>query len=105
MPFLRFRAVEEEKVAVISKNLVDELQSLIGCPREAFSLEAVHSTFVKDGEIIKGTPFVEVTWFDKGPDIQNNFVEILTENLSKVDIQNFRVLFYPLDDKRYYKKL
>jgi Domain of unknown function (DUF1904). len=105
MPFLRFRAVETEKIASISKCLVDELQRLIGCQRDAFSLEAVHSTFIKDGDVIEGTPFVEVTWFDKGPDVQNSFVEILTENLSKVDIKNFRVLFYPLDEKSYYKKL
>jgi len=105
MPYIRFRAIEEEKITKVSQNLVDELQKLIGCQRDAFSLEAVHSTFIKDGQIISGKPFVEVTWYDRGQDVQNDFVRILADNLSKVDIKNIKVLFFPLDDSRYYKNL
>lgn len=38
MPMLKFKGIETEKVCAISKNLIDELQELIQCQRDYFSL-------------------------------------------------------------------
>lgn len=38
MPHLRFRAIDFDTVKALSTELVDELQPLMDCPREDFTL-------------------------------------------------------------------
>lgn len=61
MPMLNFKAIEIEKLCIISKKLIDELEKLIQCPRDYFSLSIDRSVYVKDGEIVKGEAVVEVS--------------------------------------------
>ncbi|SPY30842.1 Domain of uncharacterised function (DUF1904) [Photobacterium damselae] len=41
MPHLRFRAIDFDTVKALSTELVDELQPLMDCPREDFTLEHI----------------------------------------------------------------
>ncbi|WP_375546336.1 DUF1904 family protein [Clostridium tertium] len=48
---------------------MDELQELIQCKRNYFSLSVDKSVYIKDGEILKGEPVVEVSWFYSGDNL------------------------------------
>lgn len=61
MPQLKFKAIEAEKLRSISKELIDELEELLQCPRSYFSLEIPQVLFIKDGEYDNGSPVVEVS--------------------------------------------
>lgn len=103
MPSLRMRAIEADKIRTISRGLVDELQNLIKCPREYFSLEAVHSTYIKDDELVAGSPMVEVFWFDRGQKIQDEAAEIITKYVNLMGYKDVDVVFTVLEESRYYE--
>ena len=103
MPMLKFKAIEIEKVCKISKKLIDELEELIQCPRDYFSLTVDRAIYVKDGEIAKGDPVVEVSWFDRGQDIQNEAAKIITRYVNSVKYPNVDVIFFALDKSKYYE--
>jgi len=81
MPHLRIRAVEPEMVKTLSKSLVDDLQPLMDCPREDFTIEHVHTSFFFDGEGSSAYPFVEVLWFDRGQETQDKVAKVITEQV------------------------
>lgn len=105
MPHLRFRAVEFDQVKALSRKLVDDLQPLIGCPRSDFTLEHISTTFIFDGDVAEVYPFVEVLWFDRGQDIQDQVAQAITiavrEELKDLE-QDVTVFFIPLTPSAYY---
>ena len=78
MPHLRFRAVEFDLLKALSTQLVDDLQPLMACPREDFTLEHISTTFIMDGEVSEAYPFVEVLWFDRGQTVQDQVAQVIT---------------------------
>ena len=103
MPILKFKAIEIERVCTISKKLIDELEELIQCPRDYFTLAIDRSIYVKDGEIVKGEPIVKVSWFDRGQDIQDKAAKIITKYVNSEGYKNVDVIFYTLDKSKYYE--
>lgn len=103
MPMLKFKAIEIEKVCIVSKKLIDELEELIKCPRDYFSLSVERSIYVKDGDFVKGEAVVEVLWFDRGQAIQDTAAKIITKHINSVGYKNVDVIFYPLDKNNYYE--
>lgn len=103
MPMLKFKAIEIEDVCAISKNLIDELQELIQCPRDYFSLSVDKSIYIKDGEFVKGEPIVEVSWFDRGQEIQDKAAKIITKYINSVEYQSVDIIFFVLDESKYYE--
>lgn len=103
MPMLKFKAIETESVCKISKKLIDELQDLIQCPRDYFSLAIDKSVYINDGEIVKGEPIVEVSWFDRGQEVQDKAAKIITKYVNLAGYQNVDVIFFVLDESKYYE--
>jgi hypothetical protein len=103
MPMLKFKGIETEEVCAISKNLIDELQELIQCPRDYFSLSVDKSVYIKDGEIVKGEPIVEVSWFDRGQEVQDKAAKIITKYVNSLEYPNVDVIFFTLDEINYYE--
>lgn len=103
MPLLRIRAMEAKKICTISKSMVDELQQLLECPRDYFQLEVIHSTFIRDGEFIDGSPVIEVSWFDRGQDIQDKTAKIITKYIQSIGYNNIDVIFTALEESKYYE--
>ena len=104
MPHLRFRALEPQTVQAISETLVDELQPLMACPREDFTLEYLFSTFFFDGEVSAAYPFIEVCWFNRGQEVQDQVAQIITDKVrdvlqKEVDVA---VVFTALNPNEYY---
>ncbi len=103
MPILTMKALSSDEVIKISKELVDELEATIKCPREYFTLEITNSTFVVDGEISKGYPIVDISWFDRGQEIQDEVAKIVTKHIGSLGYDTIDVIFHSLEEKRYYE--
>lgn len=103
MPQIKFRGVEVAKIQTISKELVDQLQKIIQCPREDLTLECQTSTFIQDGNLVEGYPFVEVAWFDRGQSIQDQVANVVTEYVQQAGYPSVDVIFFALEKSRYYE--
>ncbi len=104
MPHLRLRAVEPQVVQTLSKELIDDLQPLMDCPREDFTFEHIASTFFHENEVSRAYPFVEVLWFDRGQAVQDQVAKLITEKVRKyteaeIDVA---VIFTALQPAQYY---
>ncbi len=105
MPHLRFRAVEFDTVKSLSTALVDDLQPLMACPREDFTIEHISTTFIFDGDVSDAYPFVEVFWFDRGQDVQDQVARKVTDAVRlalEEPEQDVAVIFTALKPHAYY---
>ncbi|MEC6833807.1 DUF1904 domain-containing protein [Photobacterium toruni] len=105
MPHLRFRAIAFDTVKQLSATLVDNLQPLMECPREDFTLEHIPASFIFDGEVSDGYPFIEVFWFDRGQEVQDRVATVITAAIRKVvadNNQDVAVVFTALTPSAYY---
>lgn len=103
MPILTIKAIHEEKICSISKELVDELEEIIKCPREYFTIEAVKSIFFRDGNVVDGYPIVEISWFDRGQEIQDKVAMVVTKYVKAIGYENVDVIFHTLEETKYYE--
>lgn len=103
MPQLRFHAFPLEKVRELSIPLSTELSTLTGVPREYFTLECLHSTFIADGDAITGDPFIEVYCFDRGTEMFDKMAETITRHVQNIGIPDVDVAFILLERRRYYE--
>lgn len=103
MPMLKFKGMEVTKIGKISKDLIDELQELIKCPREYFSIAVDQSVYIKDGEIVEGEPVVEMSWFDRGQEVQDKVAKIVTKYVNLMGYTDVDVIFVIFDKSRYYE--
>lgn len=103
MPSLKFKAMEPEKIRKVSKDLIDELQNLLQCPRDYFSIEIAQSLYVSDGEFVKGYPKVEIAWFERPQEIQDESAKIITRFVNKMGYNSVDVIFTMLQKEKYYE--
>ncbi|KAF0196022.1 MAG: 23S rRNA pseudouridine synthase D [Bacillota bacterium] len=103
MPQLRFHAFPVEKVKALSMPLSTELSTLTGVPREYFTLECLHSTFISEGQETPGDPFIEVYCFDRGAEMFDKMSEAITQHVHSVGISEVGVAFILLERRRYYE--
>ncbi|OQX38717.1 MAG: hypothetical protein B0D91_03285 [Oceanospirillales bacterium LUC14_002_19_P2] len=90
---------------MISKELVDSLSELVGCPQDHFTLEHIPSTFIVDGAEDAGYPFVEMLWFAREPEVQDKVASCLTQMIRRVtdDNTDIAVVFHKLVEQDYYE--
>ena len=103
MPQLKISDVEVEKICSFSKDLIDELEAIINCPRSYFTIEHISSTFIADGSVSKSYPFVEVSWFDRGQEVQDKTALAITKAVQNAGYENIDVIFTALQEKDYYE--
>lgn len=104
MPFIRFHYTETSKIASVSRLLTDRVQQMVGCPRENIVLEVLHSDVVSDGEVKIGDwPFVEVHYFERPVEIQDQVAKIISECLTMVGYTSSDVYFCYLKPENYYE--
>jgi len=103
MPQLRFHAISSDYVSDISLSLTEELATIIKCAREHFVLECVTSSYVWDGQVVSGHPFVEVYCFDRGEEANDRMAESITRHLQTVGCPSVDVTFLLLERRRYYE--
>lgn len=103
MPQLKIKGVEGKEICLISKKLIDELQELLQCPRNYFTIECINSSFIMDGNYVNTYPIIEVAWFDRCQELQDKVAEIITKYIQSLGYKEVDVIFTLLDEKRYYE--
>ncbi len=103
MPQLIIKGMEQEQIKKISRPLVDELQGIIGCPRDYFTIEAVNSVFIMDGEQQAVTPLVQVNWFDRGQQVQDQAAAAIFRHIAGVGFSQVETFFVVLQENNYYE--
>lgn len=103
MPQIKIRGIETEIIRKLSKQLVDELAVLTESPRDYFTLEVIHSTFIMDGDVVPGYPFVEIAWFERGQAIQDQVAQAISRLLNEGGCSSVDIMFTILEKPRYYE--
>ncbi|WP_432401935.1 DUF1904 domain-containing protein [Wukongibacter sp. M2B1] len=103
MPQLKIRGIGTNKLKEISKELIDDLTEIVGCPRDYFTIECISTTSIFDGEIVDTYPFIEIAWFDRGQEIQDKVAKIITKYVNKIGVQDLDMTFTIFDKSRYYE--
>ncbi len=103
MPQLKLRGVEVSDICKISVGMVQEMQELLKCPKNYFTLECIKSTYIMDGEIVKASPVVEIAWFDRGQETQDTMAKIVTKYIHSAGYEEVDVIFSVLEEKKYYE--
>ena len=103
MPALVLKSIDSKKALTISENLIDELQELIQCPRDYFSIEVSQSSFIMDGEFVDSLPMVDVIWFDRGQEIQDKVAEVINKYINSIGYKNLDIIFHVLEKNKYYE--
>ena len=103
MPHVRFRALQAEQVSKLSKTLVKDLAAIIKTGEDNFTFELVQTQFFNQGQATSGYPFVEVLWFERTPEIQQQVATFLTDNIKKLIDADVAVVFQPLQQKNYFE--
>ena len=103
MPQLIMRGVAKEDVKKLSTLLVDGLQEIVGCPRDYFTLEVMESTFIFDAAEVKGTPLIQVNWFDRGQEVQDKAARVIDTCLRQIGYEHVEIFFIPLRENNYYE--
>lgn len=102
MPMLKFRGIDAQEIKKESKILIDKLTVAIDCPRDYFTLEVIDNKFIFDGEFTAPPTIVEVSWFDRGQEVQDKVAQIITEHFKK-DRDCLDVFFNKLNTNEYYE--
>lgn len=102
MPQLIFKGISVNQVKSISSDLVSELAKLCECDDDNFTLEVPQSIFIFNEREVSSFPFIEVKWFDRGQDIQDQFANIITKHIHLLDIPEVEVAFTVFLENAYY---
>lgn len=103
MPQLIFKGITKEAVKGISKKLVDELQEIIVCPRDYFTLEVPETAYILDGQELSGNPLIQVNWFDRGQDVQDRTAATIDKYIRQAGYEQVDIFFIRLAEDCYYE--
>lgn len=102
MPQLTIRGILPERVLEISTALVQELADLCGCGTDNFTLDCLQTVSVVDGTRVDTYPFVEVAWFERGPQTRDRFAEAITRHLLSAGVTEVEIAFKVYKEDGYY---
>lgn len=106
MPHLRVRGLATEQVQALSDVLIDPLSQLFACPDDHITIEAIASTFFFRGQPGGGYPMVELLWFDRGLEVQDQVANLITKairELCQAPQMDVAVIVSPLSQRHYYE--
>lgn len=92
-----------KEVQKISTQMLNELEEIIGCPRDYFRIELVDSTLIRDGDIVAGCPLVQVNWFDRGQEVQDKVALSITNTIQNAGYEQVEIFFIVLERDKYYE--
>jgi hypothetical protein len=104
MPHLRFRALDKKHVEKLSQSLVKDLAQIMATGEDNFSFEVIETQFFQNGKPISGDPFVEVLWFSRSQEIQDQSAKKITKGIQGFGPFPFvTVVFTALSEASYYE--
>ncbi|MCM3708416.1 MULTISPECIES: DUF1904 family protein [Cytobacillus] len=102
MPHLFIRGISVDQTKEISTQLVKDLARLCDCGEDHFTLEVLNSTFVFIQTEVPAFPFIEVQWFDRGKEVQNQYAGIVSSHVQSLGVPEVEVAFTAYKEADYY---
>jgi len=102
MPQLVFTGIKENDLIRVSKELTDELSDITGTGRDIFSLKLDESKYIFDGALVTPVALVDVYWFERPKEVQDDCAKAITKYLSDVGYPEVEVVFHLLYPEMYY---
>lgn len=102
MPRLVFKGIKIEELKLISSSLLEELSNVVKTDIDNFILEYPNNTYVFLGKEITIYPLVEVNWFKRDKDIEENVKNIIINKIRKIGYNEVEVYFVELKKESYY---
>ena len=104
MPHIRMRAVKKEHVQELSASLAKELAPAMKTAIDNFTFELVQTQFFSSGQETVYYPFVEVLWFARSQEVQDECASIITRQIKKIGrYEDVVVVFHVLLQESYYE--
>lgn len=104
MPHIRIRSMEDQQVATLSKTLTGPLAAAMQTSEDNFTFEKIATTFFEKGQSSEGTPFIEVLWFPRSQEVQDQAAQIITQQVQKLCTAEYvTVVFQVLAPTAYYE--
>lgn len=97
------KGMDVHSVKGISRLLVDELTAIIGCPRDYFTIEVSVNPFIMDGQETAITPLIQVNWFDRGQNVQDEAAAAIYRHVKRAGYSHVETFFIVLEEARYYE--
>jgi hypothetical protein len=89
--------------AAIRRELVDELQQIVGCPREYFTVEVGNTIFISDEGEHPPCLFVQVNWFERGQEVQDRVARAIDKHIRQQGYEQVEIYFMVLQENKYYE--
>lgn len=102
MPHLLVRGIKAEQMAAISGPLTEELASICQCGTDNFTIECLHTTGVFAGKVVDSFPFIEVSWFERGQEVRDQFAQALTRHILSLGVPEVEIGFNAFQKESYY---
>ncbi|MFV8259557.1 DUF1904 domain-containing protein [Bdellovibrio bacteriovorus] len=104
MPHIRMRAVNKEHVQELSDSLARELAPAMKTAIDNFTFELVQTQFFSSGRETASYPFVEVLWFARSQEVQDECASIITRQIKEIGrYEDVVVVFQVLRQESYYE--
>jgi len=102
MPQLTVRGIAADRMAAVSKALVEELAAICSCGTDNFTIDCLTVVSVFDGGATETYPFVEVAWFDRGREVRDRFAEAVSRHARLAGAEGIEVAFKTYTEDAYY---
>ena len=103
MPHLKLTGIKKETAISISTGLINDLEALLACPREYFTIELDENPYIFDGEIVPAPCKITIEWFDRGQENQDQAAAIITLAFKKAGYDALDIYFTHLLESHYYE--
>lgn len=103
MPQVTFKGLEEAQVQNLSKTLAPKLSKLLDTPEDWFSFEYSPTIAYVLGEKAQGVAAVDVTWFDRGQEMQDKTALLIHQTLLDLGYQEPTLMFHLLKKEEFYE--
>lgn len=102
MPHFKIRGLDKKILVENSKELIDNVASIVSCPREWVTLEHQETEYIFDGKIIEGYTFIEIYWFAREEKIKKALADFLVKFFkAKTNDKDTCVIFFTLEGENY----
>ncbi|OFZ18335.1 MAG: hypothetical protein A2X94_12335 [Bdellovibrionales bacterium GWB1_55_8] len=103
MPRITTYAISFETVKKASSAIQEQISSLLSLPSEYVTIAVNADTFIQDGAVVQGSPFVEICLFDRGEEQEDAIAHVVTAELRKSGCGDVDVYLTKLERRRYFE--
>lgn len=106
MPRIIFKNIDKKTVQALSQQLDHVLAEIIGCPPDWLTFEHLENTIFSQGnDITTSTIYIEISWFKRTQEIQNQLACVLYETLNAKfsNQKEITIIFHELMPENYYE--